>query len=145
MNNFSGIVYRLWAEAGIVTLIGIACMLKGFGADSKSRKQDFLASALCIGCGLALAVYYASCLCSPQVSSFEGSFYEEHANSRVAPPLPLTMEYSFLDGEKISHSFYLDVLSKKDIFSEDFRKDSEYTIWYEERTEIIVRVESSGS
>ena len=55
------------------------------------------------------------------------------------------MEYSFLDGEKISHSFYLDVLSKKDIFPEDFRKDSEYTIWYEERTEIIVRVESSGS
>ena len=145
MNNFSGIVYRLWAEAGIVTLIGIACMLKGFGADSKSRKQDFLAAALCIGCGLALAVYYASCLCSPQVSSFEGSFYEEHANSRVAPPLPLTMEYSFLDGEKISHSFYLDVLSKKDIFPEDFRKDSEYTIWYEERTKIIVRVESSGS
>lgn len=141
MYDFSGIVYRLWAEAGAIALIGIACLLKGLGADGKSRKEDFLAAALCIGLSIVLCVDYLSCLYAPRISSFEGVFYKEHSNSRVAPPLPLTMEYEFLDENGKVHIFYLDVLSKKKIFPEGFSEKNGYTIWYEERSEIIVRVE----
>ena len=140
--NYSGITYRIWAEGGVILLIGIGCLLVS-GIRSKSfSKQCFLVGVLCVVYGLGTAGYYMAQWVSPDVSSFHGAFYEEYRNSRVAPPLPFTMEYSFYDENNDSHVFYLDVLSKKEIIPEGFEEDKEYTIYYETSTNIIVGVEN---
>ena len=140
--NYSGIIYRIWAVGGAMVLLGIACLLVS-GIRTKSfSKQCFLAGVLCVIYGLGTAVYYIAQLVSPDVSSLHGVFYEEYRNSRVAPPLPFTMEYSFYDENNDSRVFYLDVLSKKEIIPEGFLEDKEYIIYYEASTNIIVGVES---
>ena len=140
--NYSGILYRIWAEAGIIILIGIACLLLSGIRTKTFHKQCFLAGVLCVLYGCGTAIYYLSCLQSPQIDSVQGVFYEEQRNSRVAPPLPLTMEYSFstTDGEKTV--YYLDLLSKKEMIPEGFQEGEEYVICYEARTNIIVSVEN---
>lgn len=139
--NYSGITYRIWAEAGVIVLIGIGCLLAS-GIRTKSfSKQCFWAGVLCVVYGLGTAVYYIVQLVSPDVASLHGVFYEEYRNSRVAPPLPFTMEYSFYDENNDSRVFYLDILSKKEIIPEGFLEDKEYIIYYETSTNIIVGVE----
>lgn len=141
--NYSGILYRIWAEAGIIILIGIACLLLSGIRTKTFHKQCFLAGVLCVLYGCGTAIYYLSCFLSPRIDYVHGIFYEAQRNSRVAPPLPFTMEYSFstTDGEKTV--FYLDVLSKKEIIPEGFLEGEEYIICYEARTNIIVGVEKS--
>ena len=140
--NYSGIIYRIWAEAGVIMLIGIGCLLAS-GVRSKSFcKQCFWAGTLSVIYGLGTAVYYIAQLVSPDVSSLHGVFHEEYRNSRVAPPLPFTMEYSFYDENNDSRVFYLDVVSKKEIIPEGFLEDKKYIIYYEASTNIIVGVES---
>lgn len=140
--NYSGIIYRIWGEAGIIILLGLACLLfSGFRTKSFS-KQCFIAGVLSVLYGCGTVAYYAICLFSPQINSFQGVFYEEYRNSRVAPPLPFTMEYSFYDESNKSKVFYLDVFSKKEILPEGFLENTEYSICYETRTNIIIGVES---
>ncbi len=139
--NYSGIIYRIWAVGGAIVLLGIGCLLVS-GIRTKSfSKQCFLAGVLCAVYGLGTAVYYVAQLVSPDVSSLRGVFHEEYRNSRVAPPLPFTMEYSFYDENNDSRVFYLDVISKKEIIPEGFLEDKEYIIYYEASTNIIVGVE----
>ena len=142
--NYSGIIYRIWAVGGAMVLLGIACLLVS-GIRTKSfSKQCFLAGVLCVVYGLGTAVYYIAQLVSPDVASLHGIFHEEYRNSRVAPPLPFTMEYSFYDENNDSRVFYLDVLSKKEIIPEGFLEDNEYIIYYDTSTNIIVRVETKS-
>ena len=142
--NYSGIIYRIWAVGGAMVLLGIACLLVS-GIRTKSfSKQCFLAGVLGALYGLGTAVYYIAQLVSPDVASFHGVFHEVYRNSRVAPPLPFTMEYSFYDENNDSRVFYLDVLSKKEIVPEGFLEDKEYVIYYETSTNIIVGVEMNG-
>lgn len=138
--NYSGILYRIWGEAGIIILIGIACMLLSGFWTKAFHKQCFLAGILCVVYGCGTAFYYFSCMKSPQIDSFQGIFYEAQRNSRVAPPLPLTMEYTFSAADGKMTVFYLDQFSKKEIIPEGFLEE-EYTIYYETRTNIIVGVE----
>lgn len=143
--NYSGIIYRIWGEAGMIILLGLACILFS-GLRTKSfSKQCFAAGILCVLYGCGMTICYLTCLFSPQIDSFQGFLYEEYRNSRVAPPLPLTMEYSFseVDGDK--KVFYLDLLSKKEIIPEGFQEGEEYIVCYETRTNIIVRVERVSS
>lgn len=138
MWNFNGIVYRIWAVAGLIILLGVACLLI-----SKIGKKDFNKECCSVGIlctlgGIAFAIYYASCVFSQQVSSFQGTFYETYRNSRVAPPLPFTMEYRFYDANDTSQVFYLDIFSMKEMIPEDFVLGKEYTIYYETNTNVIV-------
>ncbi len=145
MLNYSGIVYRIWGKAGMMILLGIACLIFS-GIRTKSfSKQCFLAGILCVLYGCSMAIYYSTRLFSPEVDSYKGVYYEEYRNSRVAPPLPFTMEYSFYDETNESKVFYLDILSKKEIIPEGFLKDEEYLIFYEKHTNIIVCVEKITS
>lgn len=141
MLNYSGVIYRIWGVAGIIVLIGLGDLLLSWSRSKSFDKQCFAAGVLCVIFGFGTVAYYSTCLFSPKVDSFQGVFYEEHRNSRVAPPLPLTMEYSFSEIDSKTKVVYLDVLSKKEIIPEGFLKDTEYFIYYETRTNIILSVE----
>lgn len=62
----------------------------------------------------------------------------------MAPPLPFTDEYVFYNGEGKKQEYYLDVFSKKEIFPEGFELNQEYTIYFDEFTDVIVKVEKTN-
>lgn len=141
--NYSGITYRIWAEAGMIILLGLACLLLSGFRTKTFHKQCFLAGVLCVLFGCGTAVYYFSCLHSPQIASFQGTLYEFQRNSRVAPPLPFTMEYSFSETDGRKTVCYLDTFSRKEMLPEGFLEGTDYIISYETRTNVIVAVEKA--
>lgn len=142
MYHYSGIVYRLWAVCGILALIGALCLLIAWRSRGDSRNREtVLAGVLCVLLAAALGIHYGYCLAKPDIQSFQGTFESEYRNSRVAPPLPLTMEYTFRDTDGKAKVFYMDVLSKKEICSSGFEAGETYTVFYEGRTNIILKVE----
>ena len=90
---------------------------------------------------VCLGLVYVSRIFFPDVSSYTGVFIETNRNSRVAPPLPVTYEYVFWDGEGKRQVFYLDIFSKEEIFPYEFASNQQYTIYFDEFTNVITRVE----
>lgn len=145
MYNFSGITYRLWGECGIIALLGIVCLAISF----LSAKPDIAKRASVIGIVALLVAFlfsieYFSSLRNPDIQVFEGTYSEGYRDSRVAPPLPLTWGYRFCDSDGKSYTFYLDVLSKSEIYDEDFLEDDLYRVYYEAQTQIIVKIDHLG-
>ena len=141
MYNFSGVLYRIWGVCGIVLLLGVGCILfekpwkKGFKILNCKLGLIIIAFAVCLGS------VYASRIFFPDVSSYTGEFVGTHRNSTVAPPLPVTNEYVFWDGEGKRKVFYLDAFSKKEIFPYEFESDRKYTVYFDKFTKVIVKVE----
>lgn len=140
MYNFSGIFYRIWAVFGIILLIGIILILfeKPWAPTFRLKACRF--ALLMVAIAICGSLFYASRVVFPNVSSYTGTYVDYHRNSRVAPPLPFTYQYEFSNEEK-NTVFYLDVFSKKQIFPGDLEEGKIYTIYYDEVTKVIVKVE----
>lgn len=139
---FDGLIYRIFAVGGVITLAGTApFFISRFASRSEPavwEKQCFLLSGVF---GVIYTLWYLILLLNPAISMHRGYFIDEYRDSRVAPPLPLTMAYSFSNDYQPRPVFYLDVFSKKKIFNQEFDADKEYIIYYEEHTNIILKVE----
>ena len=141
MYNFSGIIYRIWGVGGILVAIGIVLILfeKPWKNGFKLKKNKW--GLIAVACGILLIAVYASRIIFPDVSSYTGEFVDTHRNSRAAPPLPVTYEYVFWNGTGKRQVFFLDIYSKKEIFPSNFEYGQTYTVYYDEFTNVIVRVE----
>ena len=141
MYNFSGVFFRIWGVCGIILLLGIVCLVfeKPWSAGFKIRNCK--TAVVLIVFALFMSAVYATRVIFPDVSSYTGEFVSTNRNSRVAPPLPVTNEYVFRRGIEKKKVFYLDVFSKKEIFPYKFETGQKYRIFYDEFTNVIVRVE----
>lgn len=143
MYNYSGVLYRIWGVSGIILLLGLVLIIfeKPWAKNFKIQKCKLglivIAFAVCLG------LVYLSRIVFPDVSSYTGEFIETHRNSRVAPPLPVTYEYVFWNGEGKKQVYYLDIFSKKKIIPYEFETGQQYTIWFDDFTNVIVRVEAT--
>lgn len=145
MYNFSGIWFRIWGVDGVVLILEIVVILikilpkKNIKLKEciKECKMELFAIVFAIVMGLS----DASGIWSPDVLSYTGKFVVSHTNSRVAPPLPVTYEYVFWNGEGERRILYLDVFSMKEIFPYEFVRDQEYTIYFDKGTKVILKVE----
>lgn len=144
MFNFSGILYRVWGVSGVVLLLGVICICIDRPWRNGFSLQKQRLGVILIAVSLGLAFIYGSRIISPSVSSYTGEFVESHRNSRVAPPLPLTYEYVFWNGSGKKPVFYLDTLSAEKIILWELEPGQMYTIFYDELTNIIVKVELSN-
>lgn len=142
MNNYSGIVYRIWGVCGVMLLLGVVCILFEKPRLHKNWLQRCKFGLLTIAFAVCLGAVYSSRIFFPNVLSYTGEFVDTHRNSRVAPPLPLTNEYVFWNGEGKRKVFYLDVLSKKEIYPFEFETGEKYTVYYDSFTKVITRVET---
>lgn len=140
MFNFSGVLYRIWGVCGVILVLGVACILLNRPWARKVKIKDCKLGLIMIAAAIGLSLLYASRIVFPGVSSYTGEFIDSHRNSRVAPPLPVTNEYVFWNGEGKKQTLYLDIFSKK-IFPDDFVSDRKYTIYFDEFTNVIVQVE----
>ena len=141
MFNYSGIIYRIWGVCGIILLIGVICLLIRKPKGDKFKIKHYKVELFTIVFAIVLGLIYISRIIFPSVSSYTGEFIEKHRNSRVAPPLPFTSEYVFLNANGKNPKFYLDSFSKKNIYPFDFEEGKQYTIYFDEFTKVIVRVE----
>ena len=80
---------------------------------------------------------------NPRVLSFEGKLTEQYRDSRVAPPLPTTRAYVFDTGEKKKRTVYLDSFTRNK-YDEEIVVGREYTVCYEQRTKIILKLEENN-
>lgn len=141
MYNFSGVVYRLWGVCGIILLLGVVCILlekpwaKQFSISQCKLGLILIIFAVCLG------ILYTSRIISPDISSYTGEFIESYRNSSVAPPLPVTFEYVFWNGEGKKKVLYLDAFSEDIIFPFQLEVGNEYVVYYDDFTNIIVKVE----
>lgn len=142
MYNFSSIIYRLWAECGIVFALGILCVLldKPWKKPRKKSRGYFL-GILMIIVAFGLGGFYVSRLIRKDISIYRGEFVNSYRNSRVAPPLPFTNEYVFWNGEGKKQGFYLDIFSKKEVYPLEFEEGKEYVIYFDKVTDLIVAID----
>lgn len=141
MFNFSGVWYRIWGVCGIVFILGLVCILFERPWAKNIKIKDCKLGLIIIAFAICLCLIYASRIMFPKVSSYTGEFIESHRNSRVAPPLPVTYEYVFWNGEGNKKVFYLDTFSKTDMFPHEFSCEQKYTIYFDEFTKVIVKIE----
>lgn len=141
MYNFSGVFYRIWGVCGILLLVGILCILVERPWAKKVTLKDLSAGLLITVFAIGLGLVYASRIVFPDVLSYTGEFIDTHRTSTVAPPLPFTREYVFWNGEGKKQVFYLDTFSKKEIFPCELEYGQQYTIYYDDFTNVIVKVE----
>ena len=140
MYNFSGLFYRIWAECGIILLAGIICTLiekpwvKGF-------KLNNCIGIITIALSIFLFIECSYAINAKDISTYTGEFVSTNRNSRVAPPLPFTDQYVFWNGEGKKKVVYLDIFSKKEIYPHDFEVGQNYTVYYDEHLDIIVKIE----
>lgn len=76
----------------------------------------------------------------PNISFYEGEYIREYRANESRLSF-FSWRYVFDDGVEPRESFYLDSFSKKEIFNNDFEEGKKYRIYYEEKDNIIVRVE----
>ena len=107
MFNFSGVLYRIWGVCGEILVLGVACILLN---RPWARKVKIMIAA-----AIGLSLLYASRIVFPGVSSYTGEFIDSHRNSRVAPPLPVTNEYVFWNGEGKNKLFIWTFSQKRNI------------------------------
>ena len=141
MLNFSGVWYRIWGVCGVILILGVVIILFERLWSKKGKNKDFKLGLIAIAIGICMSLIYASRIVFPDVSSYTGEFIESHRNSRVAPPLPFTSEYVFWNGEGKKKTFYLDTFSKKEIFPHELVSDQKYKIYFDEFTNVIIKVE----
>lgn len=142
MYNFSGIVYRIWGVSGIMLLLGIICILLEKPWVKEFKFKSYMIGMILVIAAIGSGVFFAFRIVSPDISSYTGEFIRSNRDSTVAPPLPLTNEYVFWNGEGKKQGFYLDVLSKKEIFPYDFEEGQEYIIYFDKGTKVIVKVDA---
>ena len=142
MYNYSGITYRLWGECGIIALLGIVCLVIAFiSSKPESLKRNSVIGIVALVTAVLSSLEYVSSIKNPDIQVFEGTYSEGYRDSRVAPPLPFTWKYRFVDTEGTNGNYYIDTFTKKEIFNEDLIKGERYRIYYEADTQIIVKIE----
>lgn len=142
MYNFSGVLYRIWGVCGVILILGVVGILFEKPWAKKVKIQNCKVELIAIAFAICLGLIYASRIVFPDVSSYTGEFIESHRNSRAAPPLPVTNQYVFWNGEGKRKVFYLDIFSKREIFPYEFVGGQKYTIYFDEFTNVITKVEA---
>lgn len=138
MYNLGGIYYEMKSNTVLLALCGIVSLLLSRCWNLEKRNMKEMAIGIvCALLAIGSIAYYSYIIQNPKLSIHEGYFFSEHRVNRHI----LKMEYSFTNEDGLKPVFYLDVFTKKEIFSEDFDSSQKYRIFYEEKTDMIVRVE----
>lgn len=98
-----------------ILVLGVACILLNRPWARKVKIKDCKLGLIMITAAIGLSLLYVSRIVFPGVSSYTGEFIDSHRNSRVAPPLPVTNEYVFWNGEGKNELFIWTFSQKRNI------------------------------
>lgn len=108
-----------------------------FWVKEKRKAKELVLGIVCMFLAIGTITYYLYVIRNPKISIHEGFFIEEHRENRSVT----RWEYVFTNDKGLKPVFYLDISSKKNIYPDDFETKNKYRIYFEERTDIIVKVE----
>ena len=138
MYNLGGIYYQLKSNA--ILFFGLAVVffiLSRCWDIGKRNIKQMMIGLVCTVLAICSVIFYSIIIRNPKITTHEGYFVSEHrVNTHV-----LKMEYCFSNNNEIKPVFYLDVLTKKEIYPKDFNTKQKYRIFYEETTNTIVKIE----
>lgn len=138
MYDLSGLYYQMKIDGLVFGLVGVLFLLDSrFWNLEKKNKKDLLIGLVCCTVCVCSLVYHYHVISDLKVSVHEGEFVEEHRES----PYLFRMEYCFSNEGGVKPLFNLDIFSKKKIYPNNFEEDVKYRIYYEEKTNVIVKVE----
>lgn len=138
MYNLGGIYYQMKSNAILFLVLGIVFLIlsRCWNMDKRNMKEMII-GLVCIALAIGSVIYYSVIINNPKISTHEGYYVsEQRVNTHI-----LKMEYCFSNGDEIKPVFYLDVLTKKEIYPEEFDSNQKYRIFYEEESDMIVKVE----
>ena len=143
MFNLDGIRFRLFACDFLFLFVGILALISSkFWKPQQIIKRDLHTGCVLTIGGMLFIAYHLWILWDPHILSCTGTYLSYRSNPRGSPPWPVTLSYVFDTGEGKKRAFHLDTFSKKKIFPEDeLVYGDEYLIYYEDQTNIIVRIE----
>jgi len=138
MYDLSGLYYQMKADALVFGLVGLLFLaFSRFWIFEKRNIKELLIGVICCFLCICSLGYHLYVINDLKVSIHEGAFIEEHREN----PYLFRMEYCFSNKGGTKPLFYLDIFSKKDIYPIRFEKDMVYRVFYEEKTDVIVKVE----
>ena len=137
MNDYSGIIHRIYEEIIPIFVIGLVMFWIAFH-DSPAKKKRYLCIAwIAMVLSVLEGGFYIYKSKYPIVLCHRGYFDRQYS----APRSLSTDAYVFSNEHGRKPIFYLDDASKKKIFEEDLIEGVEYLVFYEKDTKIIVRLE----
>ena len=139
MYNLGGIYHQMKYDAIFFGGIGIIFLICSHFWNGKKRNIKELSIGLfCCICSVCTIGYYTYVIQNLKIDTCIGTFAEELREN----PYLVRKIYCFIDDtEKSKLSFKLDILTKKDIYPDEFQKGNEYKVYYDRRTKVIVKVE----
>lgn len=106
----------------------------------KKVKTYFFVSAIAIIWAIVSGGTIIYHIYNPEIHCYEGVYLRESPANEARMSF-FSWRYVFDDGTEPNEDFYLDSFSKKKIFAKDFEEGKKYRIYYEEKDDIIVKVE----
>lgn len=138
MYDLSGLYYQMKVDSIVFGIVGLLFLFDShFWILEKIKKKDLLIGLICFVLCICSLVYHYHVISELKISVHEGEFVEEHREN----PYLFRMEYCFTNEGGLKSLFYLDIFSKKKIYSNDFEEEMRYRIYYEEKTDVILKVE----
>lgn len=138
MYNLNGILHRIKFVGLPILLLGAIVLLIGILFKSPHKSKTILIGIAGILFALVYSAFYFYKYSNPTISVYEGEFLYENRSSRATFN---THKYIFFNENGSNPSFFLDSLTKKDIYDPPFAEGAVYRIYYEETTKIIVYIE----
>ena len=138
MYNFEGIYFQMKSSAILFLVLGIVSLLlsRCWNMDKRDTKEMII-GLVCVMLAIGSVIYHSNIISNPKVLTHEGYYVSENRSYKHL----LKMEYCFSKGDNLKPIFYLDVLTRKEIYPDDFSTEQKYRIFYEEESDIIVKVE----
>lgn len=138
MFSYSGLWYRIITVPGLLLVFGILFFL--IKKPWKNRKW-LIGGATIVVVFVLFGLYYGRALLYPAINHLTGEYYTMHISRARVGIIPLNYEYVFFDEDGQKVSFYLDYFSKQKIYPKQLMTETKYTIYYEEGTKVIMRLE----
>jgi glucan phosphoethanolaminetransferase (alkaline phosphatase superfamily) len=134
MYNFAGIKFYYLGKAILYSIltIGLIVLLK-ICKKLKEEKTPLKIKILIILCVVQIIYFVLICqykISNPNISTYTGEFIERHND-----------KHTFWNGDGKKQVFDLILFTKDEVYSDDFEKNKEYKIYFDESTHIIVGVE----
>ena len=138
MYDLSGLSYQLESAAIVFGTGSLMFLIRShFWTAEKRNFRELMIGILFSVLFIGLTGYYMRIINNLEISVQEVTFVDENRES----PYLFRTEYCFINEKDKKELFYLDSFSKKKICPEGFIKGKKYRIYYEEKTDVIVKTE----
>lgn len=120
---------------GMVGILFLVC--SRFWIIEKRNKRDLLIGLVSVLLCICSVGYHYYAISRLEVGIHEGFFIRENRDN----PYLFRMEYCFSNSDDLKPIYYLDVFSKKEIFPEELTEKNMYRVYFDKRTEVILKIE----